>query len=599
MARSTPAHDGPRPPTASARRTPALQLPAARTEWLGRQSKDTALPAEEAARPLAGARGGGGVGGEAEGSGGVEGKAEGAAAESQGGSHPASRVGSPASESGSTTATAVAASPPAPAPAPSSRAADAPSRALRLIAKAEPDGGGGPSVGWDRVARAYPCGRFLAEGGFKRVFLVSDAPDGLEADGGASGRDRSGRGPFAMSVVDVRSLRRKGLEATLATELSVSHQLGELARRGVCPHFLRLHQCFRSPAEPPADEWIGGGGGGSESESDGEGAPEATGARRARARKPARATARRDGSCFQYVVMQYAAGGDMEEACKVQPGGCWGVEELPRLAFQMLYALHVAQARLKLRHYDLKLLNFFLAHAPEHASGGGAGRLRYSVAGQRFELPAPDGPSLVMLADLGTADVCAETLGRPIGAPQFATLENTPPEYLLCGSDARQGYAADLWAMALCLLHLITGKASPAPARLQPRQACQRPRSPPPLRRPRFAPPPLRCPSLSHRRSRRRTRSFSPPSAARPSCAQHSRRSGAARRQPAAAELAPQTRPAPRTPSSPTCSRMTRRACSATPRTATSASLAAAASAAAASRSSKRRAGCRRQRRRP
>lgn len=42
---------------------------------------------------------------------------------------------------------------------------------------------------------------------------------------------------------------------------------------------------------------------------------------------------------------------------------------------------------------------------------------------------------------------------------QFTTLENTPPEFLLLGSFARQSYAADTFPLGLCLLHLLTGYA--------------------------------------------------------------------------------------------------------------------------------------------
>lgn len=36
-------------------------------------------------------------------------------------------------------------------------------------------------------------------------------------------------------------------------------------------------------------------------------------------------------------------------------------------------------------------------------------------------------------------------------------MENTPIEYLLLGSAARQGYSADTFALGLCFFHLITG----------------------------------------------------------------------------------------------------------------------------------------------
>lgn len=41
----------------------------------------------------------------------------------------------------------------------------------------------------------------------------------------------------------------------------------------------------------------------------------------------------------------------------------------------------------------------------------------------------------------------------------FTTLENTPPDFLLCGTAARADYAADSFALGLCWFHLLSGKA--------------------------------------------------------------------------------------------------------------------------------------------
>ena len=183
------------------------------------------------------------------------------------------------------------------------------------------------------------------------------------------------------------------------------------------------------------------------------------------ARKPARATRKPPAGCHQYILMELAEGGDMEEACKSCPGEAYDVAQLPSLLLQMLFAVQAAQRELSLRHYDLKLLNFFLAapprapatHAHAHATHA---VMRYGVGGRLLELQLPaDEPSLVVLADFGTADIAPETLGQPITDQQFTTLENTPPDFLLCGGGARQSFAADAFGLGLCVLHLLTGKA--------------------------------------------------------------------------------------------------------------------------------------------
>ena len=280
--------------------------------------------------------------------------------------------------------------------------------------------------------------------------------------------------------------------------------LGQLALRGVCPHYLRQYACFRSAEQPPTEEWVREvaskrpptGSDAEEEETDGEsdGRSEASTvvAPPRAARKQARPKKGGEAPCFQYVLNEYAAGGDMEEACKAQPGAMWGVDQLPPLMYQLLFSMYAAQRELGLRHYDVKLLNFFLSvpsdamlpSAPEAdaAQAAAASRaaaiswraaaaaaealpegraiLHYGCLGRELRFPiSTTEPSVAMLADFGTADIAAETMGAPVGAEHFTTLENSPPDFLLCGAHAAQGYAADAFALGLCWLHLLTGKA--------------------------------------------------------------------------------------------------------------------------------------------
>ena len=342
------------------------------------------------------------------------------------------------------------------------------------------------------IAGAFPAGRFLAEGGFKRVYKVRNATQ---------------RRYEAMGVLDLRHMRKLGLEQQLINELWTSFLLSQLSRRGRCPHFLQLYQCYQSSSAPPSQQWgdielpsgeslLVGTESSASDDDDDEAAVEAAAAEAAAAveaaaaeaaaaeaaAKPRRAAARKPAvvqrkppvntACYQYVLMQFAEFGDCEEACKLEAQQRWPAEELPPMLFQMLFALHVAQHELTLRHYDVKLLNFFLAAAPTPARGSGEGResgegegegsleLVYGYEGQRyrFEFAQPS-PKLVMLADFGTADTSPETYGKPMEAAHFTTLENTPPDFLLCGADAVQSFAADAFGLGLCLLHLLTGRA--------------------------------------------------------------------------------------------------------------------------------------------
>lgn len=118
------------------------------------------------------------------------------------------------------------------------------------------------------------------------------------------------------------------------------------------------------------------------------------------------------------------------------------------------------QRELGLRHYDVKLLNFFLASPPIPAGGEGELILTYGYGGSTYRIALPSTQrAICMLADFGTANIAGESMGQPITEAHFTTLENTPPDFLLCGSEATQGMSGDSFSLALCWLHLLTGRA--------------------------------------------------------------------------------------------------------------------------------------------
>ena len=172
------------------------------------------------------------------------------------------------------------------------------------------------SMAMAAVLKAYPCGRFLAEGGTKRVYRAYN---------------KGARRWEALSVVDRRALTEAGLESQLQTELWVTHLLGQLREHGRCPHFLRLHQTFTCTERPPEAAW--GELVPPEAEADEDsrsnedvGSPlkaEAPRTDRAghasRAGRAARKPAHKPpAGCHQYILMELAEGGDMEEVCKLR-----------------------------------------------------------------------------------------------------------------------------------------------------------------------------------------------------------------------------------------------------------------------------------------
>jgi len=127
----------------------------------------------------------------------------------------------------------------------------------------------------------------------------------------------------------------------------------------------------------------------------------------------------------------------------------------------MAFALHTAGDRFGLKHYDVKLLNFLLQSANQRTIDDNTHPytvLRYGVGAHVFYLRMPSARAYIAkLADYGTAKMQTECDGRPITLAQFTTLENSPPEFMLLGDLAAQGYGHDCFGLGLCMLHLFTG----------------------------------------------------------------------------------------------------------------------------------------------
>lgn len=161
--------------------------------------------------------------------------------------------------------------------------------------------------------------------------------------------------------------------------------------------------------------------------------------------------------------MELCQHGDMEDYLRKMPGKTLLPCDCQNLLFQMAFALHVAGDRFGLKHYDVKLLNFFLqsAHEPNITKENLTHVvLRYGVGSHIFRLRMhPSTAVIAKLADYGTSILNETNNGQPITLAQFTTFENTPPDYLILGNAAVQGYGHDCFGLGLCMLHLFTGHA--------------------------------------------------------------------------------------------------------------------------------------------
>lgn len=161
--------------------------------------------------------------------------------------------------------------------------------------------------------------------------------------------------------------------------------------------------------------------------------------------------------------MELCEFGDVESCLRNHPNKMFEPDVCRNLLFQMAFALYVATDRFHLRHYDVKLLNFFLQSAKSQDptiidENHPHVVLRYGVGKNIFRLRMhPSAAYIAKLADFGTSTSAPGRDGQRITPGQFTTLENTPPDFLILGNAAKQGHGHDSFGLGLCMLHLFTG----------------------------------------------------------------------------------------------------------------------------------------------
>ncbi|CAM9154423.1 unnamed protein product, partial [Scytosiphon promiscuus] len=344
------------------------------------------------------------------------------------------------------------------------KAAAAAAAAAAATAAAAAERGSSRTV-WseEKLLETFPWGGFLSEGACKQVHKVWNA---------ASGQME------ALSVMDRKEL--EGDEEVVSREVRVSILASSLVQRRISPNFVQTYGLFRS-ATPLPDQVFGtseekypcGRSPGMIRHQPRVPIPSVAGvSSQGRSGRSKRSPSDSSGSLrYQYIGMELCEHGDAEVFIRAQHDRLLPTVEAQGFLFQMAFALYAGRAELSLRHFDVKLLNFFVSDASRlltaggsegvpGAEGGGDVTLRYGVGTDVVELCLPqDRAYLVKLADFGTADVDPLTVGNPVEACHFSTLENTPIEQLCCGNEAQQGYASDTFALALAAFHLFTGEA--------------------------------------------------------------------------------------------------------------------------------------------
>ena len=290
---------------------------------------------------------------------------------------------------------------------------------------------------WNRFCCAFPWGKYLSEGAYKKVYQIWNVVASREE---------------AVSVMDIRRIATSGNASIVGQEIACALLLSELVTSGVCPNFVETYQVFQLPRPAPSKLW------GTEADPMPLGeTPHQVGVASTRVECVRRQEFPSAGP-FQYIRMELCGNGDLESHLKRLTGEMMPLPQLCAVMFQMFFSLYVARHRLNFRHYDIKLLNFF-AKAVSIPVGLHTFAMRYYFGACHFALPPLDSnfAFFVKLADYGTADTRPETLGMPVTVDQFATLENAPVDFLVLGDRALQHYASDTFCLGLAVLHLFTG----------------------------------------------------------------------------------------------------------------------------------------------
>lgn len=326
---------------------------------------------------------------------------------------------------------------------------------------------------WISFLKRYPIGKFLSEGACKQVYKCESKQDGVQQTNDSG--SESPAACFALSCMDIQLLKERGMEVgAIVSELQIALLCSSLLTDlQICPNFVRVHSMFQSSQPPPDALW-------NNSKSQ-------TKCVIDNSMLVKGSTGSRQGA-YQYMRMEFCCHGDLEDYVRQQGDNSYlSSDNIRATLFQMLYGMYTGREQLSLRHYDVKLLNFFatsiedlVSHhsttrkplenssTPSVSKDLGTVLVEYgfdqSIYSIPFERPAYSrgqsrgaGNVLVKLADFGTSSINISEIGDPIDENQLTTLENSPIEYLLQGSVARQSYAADTWCLGLCMFHMVSG----------------------------------------------------------------------------------------------------------------------------------------------
>lgn len=258
---------------------------------------------------------------------------------------------------------------------------------------------------WDKYNAAmsrYASGKYLSEGVCKRVYAVTTMEGEKEA----------------ISVMDINDLQEREMDFAITQELQISLMCSSLFQLNICPNLIEMYALYQSTFDVPKEIWK---------------AAEDTDSGKLTNSRISLKRGQVDEGLFQITRMSFCSGGDVEAV--VRKKGLLEVPLVRSYAFQMCFSLYVCRDLLMMRHFDIKLLNFFSTDArsllpPDlrhHNSCSGHSKKRKRFVELRIGygryvyclvMDEAQNSPLIKLADFGTSAVGSGGLGDPITLQQ-------------------------------------------------------------------------------------------------------------------------------------------------------------------------------------
>ena len=155
--------------------------------------------------------------------------------------------------------------------------------------------------------------------------------------------------------MDVLDLNERGMETAIAQELEISMLCSSLVSLNICPNLVLVSSVFQSEYGPPNNLWRNPQRSGMFLTENKEGSHERTTI--SAVDLPKKSQLERGN--FQYIKMEFCSGGDLEDL--VRRAVRLDVQVVRSILFQMFFAFYTCREKFNLRHFDVKLLNFFVS----------------------------------------------------------------------------------------------------------------------------------------------------------------------------------------------------------------------------------------------